>query len=248
VSDPLYGNIAQPEQAAFIGEGIFSRVIDSGQPKGYVGSFAMQRPATDKQLALVRKHVLEIRERDLDFEADGEVFVDRAGGTIYRSVDFDPLLSPDRPGDGADCFVVTNGVILFLARVGTVDEREQARREQQQRVADAHEQERKFVSKQPLVAVTLNDVARRELPTIARAAGLIESAGGRIKPADDGTGVVVEIPERVSSTPILDRELRAQLVDATRVVVHARAIVLAELRKNLKTPLAERLPDTPALA
>jgi hypothetical protein len=248
VSDPGYGSIVQPDQPAFIGEGIFSRVVDGGQPKGYVGAFAMARPATDKQLAVVRKYVLEIRERDLDFDQDGEVFIDRAAGTIYRRVDFDPLLSPDKPGDGADCFVVTNGMILFLARVGSVDEREQARLEHEQRVADAREQHRKFVSKQPLRAVTLNDVERRALPTIARAAALIESAGGQIKIADDDASLVVTIPERVDAEPILDRDLHQQLFDATHVVTHARSIVLAELRKNLKTPLAERLPDQPALA
>ena len=84
------------------------------------------------------------------------------------------------------------------------------------------------------------------MPTVQAAARLILGAGGRIEA--QGTSIIVLLPLRVSEVGEVEREARRPLHRASKVLYLASDTVVAELARDSRNPLADRLPDRHALA
>ena len=88
----------------------------------------------------------------------------------------------------------------------------------------------------------LSDLARRPLPTVREAAARIVDAHGKVEERD---GRIVSLPAQVSPDPRREDAAREPLLDAARVLVAAREIVVPALQSRSSKDLADRLPDLP---
>lgn len=232
-----------------LGGGITGRLVDDGSGRGRNIIYFDAPPADDEHVAEARRRGwVEARARDFTARSDG-YYADRLTGTLYRRAAGDPVL-----GNGTvDVWYIDGEALVCLQRVGdpgTVGELEQriARREAEQANAEAAQERdrQRFLASQPTREITLGDVLQRSLPTIRRAAEIIEGFRGEIQ-ARDGR-IVVTVPALLTApggwdAPALQAEADAAAADAAAVLVAAKQIVLAELAGKAKTPLSSRLPD-----
>jgi hypothetical protein len=113
-------------------------------PPNYVGEVCPEIRATDAVVTGAMRYWPQIEWRDL--EARGQHYVDRGSGALYSQALGNPLLSHDPKKTGVTLFALSpaNRLILLVPTGSTVDELKAAEALQEQRVADAAEQEQRF--------------------------------------------------------------------------------------------------------
>ena len=81
---------------------------------GSLGTLSIHRAATKERLELARANFIEAKEKD--FAVEGNRWTDKATGTSYSVVRFDPLaaIGHDVTATGVSCFVESAGFLLFL--------------------------------------------------------------------------------------------------------------------------------------
>jgi hypothetical protein len=89
------------------------------RPENYYGSIDVLQKATPDRVAVARRHWTEAK-RD-DFTVDGRNWRDRASGEHYRIAKYDPLIGLDPKTNNISAFLVSDGMIVFLYRVGAED-------------------------------------------------------------------------------------------------------------------------------
>jgi hypothetical protein len=176
---------------------------------------------------------------------DGYV-VDGRTGALYVGV-FHTVMAgghiQDPKGAGADAFfMAAYGEPVFLCRVtgypSTVDELEAQTAEHERQRAAKREEQRAEYQGLPRRPVLLSDRLRRRLPTLRAAVETLGHHGAEIT-AQDGE-LVVALNEKLHNS--------RHVKDALDVVYAAKDVVIAELERGGKAPLAERLPDAPVRA
>lgn len=211
-----------------------------------------ERPA--QELAYARSHWPEVALSDLD-HLGGRRWADRASGLLHEEIVATVLHGKYAQNPASDAvslfFCRSDGGLVFLQRPErgpqTVAELAEQDAVKARRQAEAGQAHARFVASQPLRPLTLVELDGEEsLPTLREAAELVYGLGGRLE-ARDGC-LVVLIPAKLNAEPFADLEARNSLRRAARVLVVAQNLLLAELARGSKKPLAERLPDRQVLA
>jgi hypothetical protein len=95
------------------------------RPDNYAGSINVLQKATPERVAVARRHWTEAK-RD-DFAIDGREWRDRASGEQYRIAKYDPLQSLDPKTSNISAFLQSDGMLVFLYKVGADDKSVQTR-------------------------------------------------------------------------------------------------------------------------
>jgi hypothetical protein len=236
------GQVVDPHTSgALVGTGIFDvptgRLVDPGDDLPNVGVMWGGRPASKGNVRLARKFFAEVDAKDLgSFEG---YLVDRGSGCLFKPCLNDPLLATSPGDEPVSFFSQVNGVLVFAERShspSTLEELEEARRAEAERVAAEEEATRGWREKQPPVVVAMSDVhpnGRFEL-TLREAARRLLEAGGEISRGPYGE-VKVEVPSRLvrpdgaGMSAVLEVELRRDLVACAEVVTAGAKVIAATL-------------------
>jgi len=195
----------------------------------------------------------ELEAGDLEHVRD-RLWRDKASGLLFTPI-LDSVLHAkfEQSGAGRVSFftVNTDGELTFFERpergpqtIEELEEQDAAR----QRLRDEEEQRhRAYVAAQPRRLLTLAAVEGDDaMPTLRQAAATVIEHGGRLE-AKDGE-LLIDVPERFAEDGFLDLSVKGHVHKAARVVAAGRDVVLAELARESRKPLVDRLPDRQVLA
>jgi hypothetical protein len=245
----------QEVEVAGAGTIVGRRISSPDQPEGAVGVFVQGRRDVAEERALASKFFIAADPADFELRADGR-FLDLASGFIYQELLHDPL-SAQRPDlEDVSCFVPWHGQLVFLRKVGSLAELEEAEREQAARAEQEAERIARFRAKQPQVPVLLADVMGEPYAlTVREAARQILELSGELR-LDEHDQLVITLPALLdpgdgSQHAVIELDLRRAVYGALEVLGHASGVVTAVLLEQRadsgRKPqsLLERLPDRP---